>query len=128
MQGNTRLRDALLVQLAQLYETELYGGPFPLEDAYKVGRGPQWDVFHGHLVLWFADIAGIASHGKRLAKISAERKAEFRRFAAQPFFSKYPEFSFIEERMRNADVPYLRQRIESTEKARLLIVEALASD
>jgi hypothetical protein len=122
------LKEEILVRLAQLFETELGVGPFPLEQANQVGRGKDWDRFHGCLDLFLADIAGIASHGARLRKISAERRAEFQLIAAQSFFVKYPEYRYIETRIQTSDVPDLKRLMDSTERARLLIVEALAED
>jgi len=122
------LKEEILLKLAQLYEQELGVGPFPLEEARQVGRGKDWVRFHGCLNLFLADIAGIASHGKRLKKISSERKVEFQRIAAQPFFARYPEYHYIETRMQTSDVPGLKGLLDSTEQARLLIIEALAEE
>jgi hypothetical protein len=122
------LKEEILLKLAQLYKQELGVGPFPLKQAHQVGRGKDWDRFHGCLDLFLADIAGIASHGKRLKKISSERKVEFQRIAAQQFFAKYPEYRYIETRMHTSDVPGLKRLLDSTEQARLLIIEALAEE
>ena len=100
-------------------------GPFPFEEAYKAGRGKDWDRFHACLTLCLADIAGIASHGKQLTRITPERQLEFQVMAARSFFAKFPEFHSIEKRIQGPGAPALKRLLESTEQARLLIVEAL---
>lgn len=122
------MKEETLVKLRQMFEHELGRGPFPTKQVSEVGKGKDYGYFHGHLVLWLADIAGIASRGKRLNKISSERKAEFRRLAAQPFFTEHPEFRHIQERISKSDVPDLKRLMESTEIARLLILEVLAEE
>jgi hypothetical protein len=122
------LEDAILLKLAHLYETELGRGPVPLVETRKVGHGKDYAEFHGNLVLYLSNIAGIASHGKRLKKISAERKHEFQRLSALPFFARYPQFEYIEKRIQSSDVPDLKRLLDATEEARLLIVKALAED
>lgn len=117
-----------MLKLAQLYEEELGVGPFPLEEAHTVGKGKHWVLFHAQLDHFLANIAGIASHGKRLKKISPERRLEFQRIAAQSFFVKYPEYRYIETRIQTSDVPDLKRLLDATEQARLLIVEALTED
>ena len=120
--------DEIHLKLAQLYETELGRGPFPLAQTRKVGQGKDYSEFHGYLTLYLSNIAGIASHGRRLKRISAERKREFQRLSALAFFAKYPQFEYIEKRIQNSDVPDLKRLLDATEEARLLIIKALAED
>jgi len=122
------LKEEILLRLAQLYEKELGVGPFPTRQTYEVGQGKNYDRFHASLTLYLANIAGIASHGKQLRKISSERKAEFQRIAAQSFFVRYPDFGYIEQRIQSSDVPDLKRLLDFTEQARLLIIEALAQE
>jgi hypothetical protein len=122
------LKEELLIKLAQLYQNELGVGPFPLEQARKVARTKDWEGFHSCLTTYLPAVAGIASHGKQLKKITAERRQEFKRTAAKAFFEKYPEYLYIEERLQNLDVPRLKRLLDTTEQARLLIVAALAED
>ncbi len=122
------LKEEILLKLAQLYKEELGVGPFPTRQTYEVGQGKDYAGFHASLTLYLASIAGIASHGKQLKKISSERKLEFRRIAAQSFFAKHPEFGYIEQRIQSSDVPDLKRRLEFTEQARQLIVEVLAEE
>ena len=100
----------------------------PTRQTHEVGHGKDYDRFHASLTLYLAEIAGIASHGKQLKKISSERKLEFQRIAAQSFFERHPDFGYIEQRIESSDVPDLKRRLKSTEEARLLIVEALAQE
>jgi hypothetical protein len=122
------MKEEILIKLSELYENELGRGPFPTSETYDVGRGKDWERFHGCLTIHLAGIAGIASHGKQLKKISPERKLEFQRIAAQSFFVRYPEYHYIETRMQTSDVPSLKRLLDMTEQARLFIVEALAGE
>lgn len=122
------LEDEILLKLAQIYTSELERGPFPNAQVHQAGQGRDLDDFHAHLTLYLAGIAGIASHGKQLKRISPERKREFQRISALPFFTKYPKLQYIEKRIQSSDVPELKRLLDSTEEARLLIVKALAED
>jgi hypothetical protein len=120
------LDEETLLKLEQLYKAELGIGPFPTAQTGKVSQGKDRDEFHGYLTMYLSNIAGIASHGKRLKRISEERKREFQDISALPFFVKYPQFEYIEKRIESFDVPDLKRLLDCTEQARLLIVKVLA--
>lgn len=76
-------------KLADLFKAELGKGPFPTEQTHKVARGRGYSQFHAHLTLFLADIAGVASWGRRLQRISHEDRLRFLRIARAGFFEKY---------------------------------------
>ena len=120
------MNEEILLKLDQLYKAELGVGPFPTAQTGKVGQGKDRDEFHAYLTTYLANIAGIVSHGKRLKRISAQRKREFQRLSALSFFTKHPQFEYIEKRIQSSDVPNLKRLLAATEEARLLIVKVLA--
>jgi hypothetical protein len=122
------LDEETLLKLDQLYKTKLGVGPFPTAQTGKVGQGKDRDDFHAYLTMYLAGIAGIASHGKRLKRISLERRREFQSLSELPFFDKYPQFEYIQKRIQSSHVPELKRLLDATEEARLLIVKALAGD
>jgi hypothetical protein len=53
--------------LRKIYDEELGKGPFPTKECASAGIG---GALHGNLILYFADIPGLASCGKRLRLVS----------------------------------------------------------
>jgi len=112
----------VLDQLREIYETKLRKGPFPTAEcsaASLTGRE------HGLLTMFLADIAGIASHGKKLDSITAPRKSEFEKFVALSFRDKWPTTNAKIPRER---APTLFRLMKDTEEARLLIVRYFEGD
>ena len=67
-------------QLKQLYKDALAKGPFPTE---QCGRAGITAAVHGELILYLAEIAGLASRGERgLAALSESEKAKFHKLAS----------------------------------------------
>jgi hypothetical protein len=120
------MEEELQDKLLMLYKTELGIGPLPTSQIRQVAQGDDYASFHGHLSIFLAGIAGIASQGKQLRRISNERQNEFRQIAKIPFFVKYPEFSHLKHRITSERVPDFLRLMKATEEARLLILQALA--
>jgi hypothetical protein len=74
------------------------------------------------LVIYLADIAGIASRGEGLAELDASTRESFKPIVANSFWEKYPE---CKARITPLITPRLHEFICATEEARLLIVNAL---
>jgi len=111
-----------LDQLRELFEKKLGKGPFPTADCRTAKLS---DREHGILTLFLADVAGIASHGKKLNSISDARKGEFKRIVAQSFEERWPETS---AKITSERAPKLYSRMKDTEEARLLIMRFLAGE
>ena len=103
-------------QLRELFEKKLGKGPFPTADCRTAKLS---DREHGILTLFLADIAGIASHGKKLASITETRKDEFKRIVSQSFQERWPETS---AKITSERSPTLYLCLKDTEEARLLIM------
>jgi hypothetical protein len=109
-------------RLKQLYDAELARGPFPTEEC---GQARITAAAHGELILYLADIAGLASRGNRgLAALSESDRAKFRKLASSGISSRVPQAA---ARITPQATPELHALIEATEEARLLVLKALES-
>lgn len=112
----------VLDQLREIYETKLCKGPFPTSEC---SAARLTDREHGFLTMFLADIAGIASHGKKLDSITEARKGQFKKFVARGFKKKWPTTNAKITRER---APTLCNLMKDTEEARLLIVRYFEGD
>ena len=110
-----------LVRLREIYVRMLDVGPFPVEECSVARiRGR----LHGELVMYLANIAGIASHGVRLADLGELRKLEFQKLVARSFWELNPS---ARQKITLKKTPVLFQLLADTEEARLLIKEYFGS-
>jgi len=110
-----------LKRLRLIYEQSLGRSPFPTEECPIAGIAGK---LHGELVIYLADIAGIASHGQKLNAISPERRLEFLKLSSRSFWDKFPSPE-IQERITLEQTPNLFRLMDDTEQARQLIVAYL---
>jgi hypothetical protein len=75
------------------------------------------------ILMYLADIAGIASHGERLIALEPAKSDKFRKIVAQSFAEKWPRIS---RHISMNETPQLCRLMDDTEEARLLIKQALA--
>jgi hypothetical protein len=75
--------------------------------------------------MYLADVAGIASHGRRLASISAARRAEFKKIVAQSFEERWP---YTSAKITLERSPTLLRLMKDTDEARLLVMRYLAGE
>jgi len=107
-------------QLKRLYSDLLAKGPFPSEEC---GQARITGAAHGELILYLADIAGLASRGEQgLAAMSESDRAKFRKLAASGISLRVPDAAKL---ITPHATPRLHALIEATEQARLLILKAL---
>jgi len=110
-----------LKRLRLIYEQSLGWGPFPTEECFTAGITGK---LHGELVVYLADIAGIASHGQKLKAISPERRLEFLKLSSRSFWDKFPSPE-TPQRITLERVPNLFHLMEDVEEARRLIIAYL---
>ncbi len=109
-------------KLRRLYDETLAKGPFP---AIECGQAEISGKLHLELILFLADIAGLASRGEQgLASLSERERDKFRDIASRSIFGRLPE---MRERITPQATPKLHALLEATERARLLILESLNS-
>lgn len=111
-----------LDQLREMYETKLGKGPFPLVDCHAAKLT---DREHAIVTTFLADVAGIASHGRRLASITEARKTKFREFVARSFEPRWPDTC---AKIAPERSPTLFRLMKDTDEARLLIMHYLAGE
>jgi hypothetical protein len=108
------------VRLRSIYELRLGRGPYPTFEV-SPQRFPEREP--GTISMYLADIAGIASHGEKLLNLENTRREEFRTLVAQSFADRWPDIS---QKITLKHTPVLRQLMNDTESARILIREVLA--
>lgn len=111
-----------LDQLREMYETKLKNGPFPLADCHAARLT---NDEHATLTTFLAYVAGIASHGPRLASITETRRREFEKFVARSFEEKWPATN---AKITREQAPMLFRLMKDTEEARLLIGRYFGGD
>jgi hypothetical protein len=109
-----------LRSLQQLYREELGRGPFPTQECREAKITGK---LQGELIAYLGNIAGLASRGDRLLRLSDSEKEKYSALATRSLFDKYPR---LRSKLTATTTPKLYALVEATEKARLMIVEALA--
>src|SRR5271165_2981706 len=109
-------------RLERLYREVLGKGPFP---SIECAQAQITRHAHAELILYLADIAGVASRGEEgLSSLSETEKQNFRKLASRSISARLPN---VCERITPEATPELHSLIEATERARLLILDALDS-
>jgi hypothetical protein len=113
----SRVEDCL--RLRSMYDLKLRRGPYPTSEV-SPQRFPEPEP--GTISMYLADIAGVASHGEKLLNLELTRRREFRTLVAQSFAERWPDIS---QKITMNHTPVLRQLMNDTEDARVLIKEVL---
>jgi len=108
-----------IADLRRIYDEELGRGPFPTSECVAAGIT---GALHGNLILYLADIAALASRGEQLPAISEPEKSTFRQLASTGLFDRYPQ---LRSKISSSKTPKLNALVAATERARLIIVDAL---
>lgn len=111
----------IAAHLRRLYDEVLGIGTFPTGECRAIRMS---DSEHLDLVMWLADIAGIASHGEGLFSLTHARRDEFLRMSSASFLKQHPR---LVSRIQAEKTPRLLSLIQATEEARVLIEEFLHS-
>ena len=109
-------------QLRELYSEVLARGPLPTAECAEARIT---GAAHGGLILYLADIAGLASRGEEgLAALSESDRAKFQKLAASGISIRVPDAA---RRIAPQATPKLHALVEATEQTRLLILKTLES-
>jgi hypothetical protein len=106
--------------LRRIYETTLANDPFPTAECSTARLSGQ---LHGELILYLADIAGLASRGEGLSQLQEREKKNFRVLASRSLYQRCPA---LEGKITATATPKLKALVDATEHARQLIEQALA--
>jgi hypothetical protein len=112
--------------LLHTYEQE-FRIPFPYADCRKLRResGDRYEGLIPDLDMYFSDIAGYCSWGKRILKWPKEKILEVRERLSKPFFEKYPQYKLLEVMITESNTPHLYTKLKACEKLRLTLIEIL---
>jgi anti-sigma factor RsiW len=105
-----------------MYVTKLGKGPYPTSDCSAAGLTDSEKLA---VQMFLSDIAGIASHGQKLATITAARRAEFEKIAARSFEERWPHTC---AKITPERSPRLFRSIKDSEEARSLILRYIAGE
>lgn len=112
---------SVLTRLREIYYQQLSVAPFPNEECAIAGIS---GALHGNMILYLADIAGIASRGEELLRLEQATTQSYRVTIETGFWEKYPE---CQSRITAVTTPNLYRLISATEEARLLIKGVLTA-
>jgi hypothetical protein len=113
------LRVEECVRLRSIYDLKLGRGPYPTSEV-SPQKFPEPEP--STILTYLAEIAGIASHGEKLLNLGDTRRDEYRTIVAQSFADRWPDIS---QKITINDTPVLRQLMNDTEGARILIKKVL---
>lgn len=105
-------------------------GPFPYDGCRKVKALDREGVFENlipDLDLYFSEVAGYRSSGKRILRWPDEKLQEAHRRLSRTLFDHYPMYNSLRS-LRREEAPDLYDHIHGTERARvalLRLIEAL---
>jgi len=103
-----------------MYEVKLGRGPYPTSEVTRK-RFPE--PAPSIILMYLADVAGIASHGEKLMALETTRRDHFRKIVECSFAEKWPKIS---RQISMNDPPMLCRLMTDTEEARVLIKKVLA--
>ena len=112
----------MIDQLIQKIESEYLElrHPFPARDVATLGQSipALRDTFHGELVIYWSNLAGIASRVRKLPlRLSADLAFD-RTYVAQSFAEKLPQLHGLVDRIFAGETPSLFRHFESYESVR----------
>src|SRR5215467_7499730 len=96
--------------LRAIYEKKLVSGPFPTAEcstARITGK------LHGELILYLADIAGLALRGTDLTQLEEWEKKKFQLLASRSLYQRCPA---LEGKITTTGTPKLKALVDATEQ------------
>lgn len=108
---------------------ELYGSdflrPFPYQDSRKILAESESD-FIPSLDMYFSEIAGYCSWGKRVLSWSSEKNIEAQKRLKLSFFQKHPKFARLKLKINDNETPKLYNQMLVYELMRLTLIDILS--
>ena len=115
-----------LVILQELYKSDFLH-PFPYEDCRKItDNKDEFEDLIPCLDLYFSDIAGYCSWGKRVKKWSAEKIADVRIKLHKSFFDRFPKFDKLKLVINERGTPKLYNQMLIFDLMRLTLTDILS--
>lgn len=119
-----RSLEETVIELRRIFKEEL-SRPFPYDDCRHVRAqdGEIGELLIPHLVLYFMDIAGYCSHGKKLLLLSEDNLRKAQATLAKSFFEKHPEYFAL---INGTNTPTLFAELGLYDKVRLQLLAVIA--
>ena len=94
--------------LQSLYEADLLN-PFPYDDCRKLlaDKNGKFEDLIPCLDLYFSDIAGYCSWGKRSLSWTGEKNEEVKQQLQKSFFQKFPQYISLKPNINESNTPKL---------------------
>jgi len=102
-------------------------GPFPYSDCRFLSQGTEEitaDLITD-LDLWMSKIAGYASRGRRLMKLSATELRQIRDAISLTFLDEHPQYRKLALWLNPKDTPELTEDLDNLEKMRLALCDVI---
>ena len=113
--------------LQSLYKTDLLN-PFPYDDCRKLlaDNSDEFEDLIPCLDLYFSDIAGYCSWGKRSLFWADEKIEEIRHQLQNSFFRQFPKFNLLKPAINEENTPKLFSQLLIHELMRLTLLDILS--
>ena len=113
--------------LKSLYKTDLLN-PFPYDDCRKLlaETTKDFEDLIPCLDLYFSDIAGYCSWGKRSLSWKVEKIEEVRHQLQDSFFRQFPKFNALKPAINEENTPKLYSQLLIHELMRLTLLDILS--
>ena len=115
-----------LIILQELYKSDLLH-PFPYEDCGKINdKKDEFEDLIPCLDLYFSDIAGYCSWGKRIEKWTTEKIADAQIKLHKSFFDRFPKFLGLKSAINERETPTLYSQLLIFDLMRLTLADILS--
>lgn len=113
--------------LQSLYKTDLLN-PFPYDDCRKLlaDNSDEFEDLIPSLDLYFSDIAGYCSWGKRSLFWKDEKIKEIRHQLQDSFFQQFPQFYALKPAINEENTPKLYSQLLIHDLMRLTLLDILS--
>ena len=122
----TEIEEKLKI-LQKLYKTDFLR-PFPIKDCRVIlsESDAKFSDFVPSLDVYFSDVAGYCSWGKRIENWSFEKIIEAKHILRKSFFQRFSKFSVLESKISENKTPNLHSQLLITDLMRLTLVDVLS--
>jgi len=113
--------------LQELYKSDFLH-PFPHQDCRKIlaENGGEFEDFIPSLDLYFSDVAGYCSWGKKISSWSVEKVNNVKAELQKTFFQRFPKFSDLQSKITENETPNLHSQLLIFDLMRLTLLDILS--
>ena len=116
------------VEIGRIYQEKLMA-PFPYADCRHVRAqaGEQTEGLIPDLDLYFSDVAGYCSRGKRFLRLSKDELLAARKILARSFFEKHSEYLSLSAFINETDTPTLFADLKLHDELRVRLLAIIST-